>query len=330
MAFAGMGLALVDGNYRRRVTAMPQHQDHSRSRSAIAITGCALGLALIVLGFGVGSSPKHETARAAKEEMPAKKKLPAWNLALGDIVIVGRDLGFSVSPARETVEQSKVLARIDGQLQSMRELYRRESEKDQSLLGVILLQLTTNAAGEVANVKELNSRVISSDFRKSILSEASNWTFEDLFAEPTVIKCPLLFVREGMDVTTLINWERSLGDFGALPVQAKSDGVGQKVDRSGVLEPVKAGVSKASGSPATVTSRAATAGTSSAAYQIKYATAIRKEPSFSSVAVAKFPVGTKVTVIGKAGDWLKVSYADGGSVGFLRKEFVVPVTLAKQ
>jgi Bacterial SH3 domain len=310
---------------------MPQRQNNGRNRSAIAITGCALGLALIVVGFGVGSSSKHEPASAPKEEMPVKKKLPAWNLALGDVVIVARDLGFSVSPSHETAGEAKVLARIDGQLQSMRELYRRESEKDQSLLGGILLQLTTNGAGEVTNVKELNSRIISSDFRKSIVTEAAKWTFEDVLAEPSVIKCPLLFVREGMDVTTLVNWERFLGDFGELPVLGKSDNAAQKFDRSGVLETVKpAGAGKGSASLTAVTSRGATATTSGSAYQIKYATTIRKEPSFSSTAVAKFPVGTKVVLIGKAGDWLKVSYADGGPVGFLRKEFVVPVTLAKQ
>ncbi len=302
---------------------MPQRQNNGRNRSAIAITGCALGMALIVVGFGVGSSSKHKPASAPKEEIPVKKKVPAWNLALGDVVIVARDLGFSVSPSHETAGEAKVLARIDGQLQSMRELYRRESEKDQSLLGGILLQLTTNGAGEVTNVNELNSRIISSDFRKSIVSEAAKWTFEDVLAEPSVIKCPLLFVREGMDVTTLVNWERFLGDFG--------EGAAQKFDRSGVLETVKAaGASKASASPAAVTSRGATAATSSSAYQIKYATTIRKEPSFSSTAVAKFPVGTRVVLIGKAGDWLKVSYGDSGPVGFLRKEFVVPVTLAKQ
>jgi Bacterial SH3 domain len=310
---------------------MPQHQNNGRSRSAVAITGCALGLALIVIGFGVGSSSKHELASAPKKEIPVKKKVPAWNLALGDVVIVARDLGFSISPSHETAGEAKVLARIDGQLQSMRELYRRESEKDQSLLGGILLQLTTNGAGEVTNVKELNSRIISSDFRKSIVTEAAKWTFEDVLAEPSVIKCPLLFVREGMDVTTLVNWERFLGDFGELPVLGKSDNAAQKFDRSGVLETVKAaGAGKGSASPTAVTSRGATATTSGSAYQIKYATTIRKEPSFSSTAVAKFPVGTKVVLIGKAGDWLKVSYADGGPVGFLRKEFVVPVTLAKQ
>ena len=310
---------------------MPQHQNNGRSRSAVAITGCALGLALIVIGFGVGSSSKHEPASAPKEEIPVKKKVPAWNLALGDVVIVARDLGFSISPSHETAGEAKVLARIEGQLQSMRELYRRESEKDQSLLGGILLQLTTNGAGEVTNVKELNSRIISSDFRKSIVTEAAKWTFEDVLAEPSVIKCPLLFVREGMDVTTLVNWERFLGDFGELPVLGKSDNAAQKFDRSGVLETVKpAGAGKGSASLTAVTSRGATAATSGSAYQIRYATTIRKEPSFSSTAVAKFPVGTKVVLIGKAGDWLKVSYADGGPVGFLRKEFVVPVTLAKQ
>ena len=310
---------------------MPQRQNNGRNRSAIAISGCALGLALIVVGFGVGSSSKHEPASTPKEETPVKKKVPPWNLALGDVVIVARDLGFSISPSRDTVEEPKVLARIDGQLQSIRELYRRESEKDQSLMGGILLQLTTNGAGEVANVKELNSRIISSDFRKSIVSEAAKWTFEDVLAEPTVIKCPLLFVREGMEVTTLVNWERFLGDFGELPIPGKSDGVAQKVDRSGVLETVKAaGISKTSASQTALTSAPPTATTSGSAYQIKYATTIRKEPSFSSAAVAKFPVGTRVVLIGKAGDWVKVSYADGGPVGFLRKEFVVPVTLAKQ
>lgn len=312
---------------------MPEQQKnrHRRNRSAIAITSCALGLALMIFGFGVGPSSKHETLSAAKEEKVPKKKLPAWNLALGDIVIVARDLGFSVNPMRETVEEAKVLAKIDGQLQSMRELYRRESERDQTLMGSVLLQLTINGAGEIANVKEVSSRIISSDFRKSVLNEVAKWNFQDLFAEATVINCPLLFVREGMDITTLVNWERSLGQFSEGSNLAKADNYGQKTNRYDAPDSVKAtGVSKPNASPQSVASRPAVFGAAGSAYQIKYATAIRKEPSFSSPAVTKFPVGTKVILIGKAGDWLKVSYADGGPAGFLRKEFVIPVTLAKQ
>jgi hypothetical protein len=41
-------------------------------------------------------------------------------------------------------------------------------------------------------------------------------------------------------------------------------------------------------------------------------------------------IGTKVTVLGKQGDWLEVRTTASGPTGFIRKEFVAPAEVAHQ
>jgi hypothetical protein len=64
-------------------------------------------------------------------------------------------------------------------------------------------------------------------------------------------------------------------------------------------------------------------------YQIKYATSLRSEPNFSAASVTRFTIGTKVTLVNHRGDWLEVRSADSGVSGYVRKEFVTPVEMAR-
>jgi hypothetical protein len=65
-------------------------------------------------------------------------------------------------------------------------------------------------------------------------------------------------------------------------------------------------------------------------YQIKYATALRAEPNFSSASVTRFTIGTRVALVNDRGDWLEVRAADSGLLGYIRKEFVTPVEMARK
>jgi len=65
-------------------------------------------------------------------------------------------------------------------------------------------------------------------------------------------------------------------------------------------------------------------------FQIKHPTAVRQEPNFESLALGKFPAGTRVTVIATSGDWVEVRADDATLSGFIRKEFVTPVELTQK
>ena len=191
-------------------------------RTIIALAGCAFGLGLMVFGLGVGSSSKEQLTSAVKEE--STKKLPAWNIALGDLVILARDMGFDAKGAKETpIDQTKIAGKIESQLQSLRELYRQETSKNSALMGGVVLQLSVGPSGEVSKVREIMSRISDTDFRRAVIAEASTWSFDQVLSEESTITCPLLFVREGMDITTLIQWEKNLSQSSDKPARGQTE-----------------------------------------------------------------------------------------------------------
>ena len=300
------------------------------SRTVIALAGCAFGLGLIIVGLGVGSSSKERVTSAVKEE--SSRKLPTWNIALGDLVILARDMGFDVQAGKDAlIDEAKIAGRIESQLQTLRDLYRQEISKNSALMGGVVLQLSINSSGEVTKVREIASRISDIDFRKAVIAAASTWSFDQVLAQESTITCPLLFVREGMDITTLIEWEKNLSQAGDKPALAKlkldiepapqitairNSSVRQTSSKEIAVEPQPRQLSKA---------QSAAEG---ALYQMKYTTVIREEPNYSAAAVARFTTGTKIILLGQSGDWYEVRY-DGGPRGFLRKEFIAPVDSAK-
>ena len=199
---------------------------------AVACASCAFGLVVMILVFGLGSnSPRDAMTEAtnslAKED--PKKSQPAWNIALGNVVVIAPELGFEAQGPKNTkLELSRINSRMETQLLAVRELYRRESDKNANLMGGLFLQLTIGSGGGVARVQELGWRMTDSDFRKAVVTEVAKWDFQDTAPEGTTINCPLLFVREGMEITTLVRWEKTLGlfeertavnDTDSLPVQ---------------------------------------------------------------------------------------------------------------
>lgn len=303
-------------------------------RTVIAVASCVLGFGLMAFGLSAGPDSRDSTTDGQRQTRAngRTRKLPTWNMALGNIVMIPRDLGFSVQVAKGTViDEGKLATQIEGKLQSLRELYRRESERDPTLMGAMMLQLAVEAGGEVTGVKETASRVTNNEFKKEVVAEISKWNFGEFVPEGATIHCPLLFVREGMDITTLVNWEKSLGPVASMWALAQSGSPPEKQKK--LPEPKKV-TARGDKSVRAITKKTprkvvTTEAFQATVYRIKYGTVIREGPNFSSPAVAKFSSGMKVRVIGKNGDWLEVRYADGGPHGYIRKEFLAPVTMVR-
>jgi hypothetical protein len=179
-------------------------------------------------------------------------------------------------------------------------------------------------------VKELSSRIPDGEFKKTVLAEASHWSFADVVDEPLTINCPLLFIREGMDITTLVQWEKSLVLLEDKPSTARGTNSNRPVQQAKTADALRAT------QPATKTAAKAEASprpstrTASTLYQIKYATSLRAEPNFSSRSLTRFTMGTKVSLLNNRGDWLEVRSTDSGYSGYIRKEFVTPVELVRK
>lgn len=285
------------------------------SKRVGGIAACLIALAVIYFGFGVGGESPKKAANASAPSQPkgpALKPVQAMNLALGNMVFLAQDLGFSIKTAKEThFEANKIALRIESHLQRLRELYRQESGKNSTLVGSVLLQFEISPSGAVSQVRELSSRINDGEFKAAILAEVGKWSFVDIVPENLTVTCPLLFVREGMDITTLVSWEKSLATPGEKSAPIRSAG-----------KPAPVIVAKAE--PAKTVQPAANES------QVKYSTSLRKQPDFSSNSLTNIPAGTKVTVLNKAGDWLEVRAPADGPSGFIRKEFVKPVDVARE
>jgi hypothetical protein len=267
--------------------------------SVLGFIGACL-IALAVLYFGIGTeSPKQEANASAPASARPKSDKPvqAMNLALGNMVFLAREMGFAIRTNNDKPHDgNKVAARIESQLRRIRELYLQESSKDPTLVGSVLLQFDVSPTGEVSQVKELAARLKDGAFKKAIVADVANWSFANLVSENISVTCPLLFVREGMDITSL-------------PIRSTS-----------VITPnvaVKSEVNYADKGPGED-------------FQIKYSTSLRKAPDFSATRLTTLSEGAKVTVLSKTGDWLKVQATADGPTGFIRKEFVKPLEVAGQ
>lgn len=301
-------------------------------KGLVGIASCVIGLGVVYFGYGIGTeSPKKEaSARANPIAQPdLRKPVRAMNVALGDMIFFAQDLGFSATTAKDNpADAGKIAARIENQLQGMREIYRIEVAKNPTLAGSVILQFSIAPSGEVHQVREISARLHDADFMKAIVAEAEKWSFAEIVSENLNVTCPLLFVHEGMDITTLVQWEKSIGSSGEKPVPARLAGDFTPTQQSKAAEiPLPAGPSTKSA--AVAAAKTETAGKSDGKiFQIKYATSLRKEPNFSAVSLITFTIGTKVTVLRNQGDWLEVRSTDSGPTGFIRKEFVTPVEVA--
>jgi len=282
----------------------------------------AVGLAVVYFGLGIGTEGAKKEASARIDPAPSaqqRKPVHTMNLALGDMVFLAQDLGFSAAGPKGAIDEpNKIAARIEGQLQGIRELYRQEAAKNASLVGAMIVQLDVALSGEVTRVKEVSSRLGDEEFKKSVLGEASKWSFSEIVGEALTVTCPLLFVREGMDITTLVRWEKSLSglaDKGAAP-NPKSAGAGA----ASVKAPDKGPGDKTALAAAKMEGRE---------FRIKYATVLRAQPSFTAAPITTFTIGTRVAVLARQGDWLEVRSRPEGPTGFIRKEFVAPLDVAR-
>lgn len=270
------------------------------------------------------STETTKKAVAAPTASQSHKPVRAMNLALGPMVFLAKEFDFSIKNAKgENVQDPRLAGRIESELQSLRERYRQEIAKNDKLVGSMILQFSVSAAGAVSQVSEISARIKDAEFKKLVLAEAGKWSFAELAKEPLTVHCPLLFVQEGMDITTLVRWESSL------------TGSTDKVAATPAAKPAAGQLAKTSATAAapTVAAKAAVPEAKAAAaqeFQVKYATLLRKQPNFNAPVITTYTIGTKVLLIARSGEWLEVRPHHNGPSGFIRQEFVKPVNLASQ
>src|SRR5688572_159810 len=95
------------------------------------------------------------------------------------------------------------------------------------------------------------SRLSDGEFRRPFAAEVTKWSFPEILTENLQVTCPLLFVHEGMDITTVVHWERALTESSEKPSLARAPG------NVAPSQPVKTAKAAAPGIAAPAAQRAA-------------------------------------------------------------------------
>jgi hypothetical protein len=277
------------------------------------VSGLALGFLTFVAISELAKNYANKDGREKPAAGAAAKEPKRHFLsspALDYVVLGPKELGLQVSGSDGDEEQKARFGRsVENQLLSLRQLYRQEAQKNPDLMGAMLLQMTVDSSGAVTRVEERSSRIQDKEFKNAVIQEARKWNLADVSA-PAKIECPLLFVPAGMDMTSLIKWEKAQGLFQQALLSPR---VAPAPIAPPAPAPAKAQVTKAL--PDAKSNKV------TAIYRVRTTTSLRKEPRFSAAPVEKLEPGTQVRVLAVRGDWLELQSKSGGSAGFIRKEY---------
>jgi hypothetical protein len=122
----------------------------------------------------------------------------------------------------------------------------------------------------------------------------------------------------------LVRWEKSLED-GSIKTASINPAAVRPQSSKTAAAPAPAATAASVTPP-----RAPLRSSEAKEYRIKYAATLRKDPNFAAPTLLTFTIGTRVTVLGRQGDWLEVRSRAEGPTGFIRKEFVTPIEVTRQ
>ena len=241
------------------------------------------------------------------------------------LTIRGRNVSAST---RELFEQGTVehLARLH-------RTYSSWADKDGELMGALFLKLTVGARGTVVRVNPLSSHVTDANFTKTVMADIRNWKFPIGGVEAAEITVALLFVPKGMDSDTVVQWERKIRNAREKETSTARLPFVNKLPISVLSKHTPKSFPSVSSSDHTNTTESSTvhfpiAKTEEemlAAFKTNRPVAVRENPRFSSKNLQEVEGDTRLSILEKRGDWLKVRIGDAGFIGFVRKEFVSPI-----
>lgn len=307
-----------------------------------ALTIAMIGLiAMPLLGLIAGDEMVWEKLQAVREEERAAK-IQSSVLAV-DTVGVSVSSKNGAAATKELFEQAAMehLARLH-------HTYSSWSERHQELMGSVLLKLRVDTSGNVAHVEPVVSHVNNDSFVKTVMDDVRDWKFPKGGAETAEITVPLLFIPKGMNAELIVQWERKIRNGQRDLDAAKSFSLATALRATADQEKIPAAMTGPAAlevqeqkavvlntarplatiaNPTAITapgSKAKTAVTPLAMVRANRQLAIRDNPRYSANSVRQVEEATALAILESHGDWLKVKTAQGGQVGFVRKEYVSP------
>jgi hypothetical protein len=279
---------------------------------AVGILGIPFGILLSSRAYLIanlsGAHTRHVSNRSAV-------------LAVDTFGLTIRTKNGSVA-TRELFEQAAVehLARLH-------HTYSRWADSNRDLMGSLLLKLTVNETGAVVGVDPVAAHVTSGSFTKTVMADVRKWKFPQGGMEGAEITVPLLFVPKGLDVDTVVQWERKVRSAEEAKTSALGPRVAGTAPISTVAEHNQRSLPPVPHSDNTHKARLPKPKTAEelVAAKTNRSLAIREKPRFAAKKVHEVESDTQLSILENRGDWLKVKIADAGFIGFVRKEFVSPI-----
>jgi len=263
-----------------------------RRWSQEAMIGAGAMIIIVLLGFYVANGHKSPLAQQ-----------PSRPLALVDGGVqmeTGADRnppGVVLAPTF-TAEPARRL--IVGQLGKLKRAYARWSKADPFTSGTVSLKLSIEPSGKIAKVEEVLSRLSEHQFLDVVVAEVKQWKLPLGGTKPAEISVPLIFIP-------------AKAGPGQLAAEGKSREPGAARERHPTKHASFAAVKR---------KLAATSTMPESETEIAHTVALKYAPRFAADVIEEVGLGTRVTVLRKERDWIKVKVKTSGKVGYMRKEYL--------
>jgi len=246
-------------------------------------------------------------------------------------VLASKELGMSVS-GKGADEPSRSLEVLEQQvlafLPQLQEVYDHGRELDPNLMGSLDVNLTIEPGGQVSDLRFPVRRVFNDRLVSAVFDQMRAWTFPPA-GEQVQLRCRLLFVPPGLDLASVMTWEKQLGSHAV---------VERSEEKSVATTPAPTSVSTPAPKPAKPSAPpAASSGAArpqppepirpavSGWYRVTKPTLLRSAPRTSSEIITRLPPGTRVRIVGVVeGEWLEVRSVSNRPPGFLHRADASP------
>jgi hypothetical protein len=261
-----------------------------------AMIGAGAMIIIVLSGFYVASG--HKTPLAQQPSRPLA-------LVDGGVQIeTGADRNPPAVVLAPTFTAEPARRLIVGQLGKLKRAYARWSKANPFTSGTVSLRLSIEPSGKIAKVEEVLSRLSEHQFLDVVVAEVKQWKLPLGGTKTAEISVPLIFIPAK-----------------AGSAQLAAEGTSRKP-----------GVARQNRRPTTRTSStavkpklAATSTIAESETEIAHTAALKQAPRFAADVIEEVGLGTRVTVLRKERDWIKVKVNDSGKVGYLRKEYLAAV-----
>ena len=308
-----------------------------------ALIGAGVMLVIFLLGFYVMTGRRTPFAQNPvallslvsddrETEIAADRVRPAVILAAT----------FTTEPTRQL---------LFNQLDGLKQAYARWTDTDPTTRGTVSLTLKVEPSGNVAKIEEVVSRLSEHRFIDVVVTEAKLWKLPHRGAGAAEISVPLIFEPRAIEpaqqnaerkpfepallrdefATAHTNFalEEAEPPAPELPTVTKNDPALKPHTRWPLEDaaatqiaaaPMVGGDAQDNAAVKREVPYAKTA--TETETEIARTAALKDEPRFAAEAIEKVGLGTRVTVLRRERDWIKVRVQTSGNVGYLRKEYL--------